>query len=64
MDARAGLGFAAVQRYLLVGFGSSLPAVGLGLEASLSGVWRLPSLTLPEGAGMADAWVRGLEITE
>lgn len=46
MDARAGLGFATVQRHLLVGFGSSLPAVSQGLEASQGGVWRLPFLSL------------------
>lgn len=54
MDARAGLGFAAVQRHLLVGFGTLVPAVSLGLEVSLAGVLRLPPFSLPEGAGMAD----------
>lgn len=59
MDARAGLGFAAIQRHLLVGFGPFLPAVTLGLEVSLGGVWRLPSFSLPEGAGMAVGWGTG-----
>lgn len=54
MDTRAGLGFAAIQRHLLVGFGPLVPAVSLGLEVSLAGVWRLPPFSLPEGAGMAD----------
>lgn len=52
------------------GFGPFVPAVSLSLEASLVGVWRLPLLSLPEGAGMADVWgtgtllasVRGLEL--
>lgn len=59
MDARVGLGFAAIQRHLLVGFGPFLPAVSLGLEVSLSGVWRVPSFSLPEGAGVADGWGTG-----
>lgn len=70
MDARVGLGFAAVQRHLLVGFGLFLPAVILGLEVSLSGVWRLPSFChrmqgwqmvgVQDSAGIK---VRGLEVT-
>lgn len=68
MDARVGLGFAAVQRHLLVGFGPFLPAVSLGLD--VSGVWRLPSaigcrdgrwLGHRDSAGIK---VRGLEVTE